>query len=123
MALATPEPATGIVDDTDRRQLLRNVQTNKAGHRAPPMCQPPGTVPGPRQYEWNWLPTAITRCPHQQSPGSPLQKNAITEMSEIGQNWPPAPALVTGKGGFPLHPLFHRPPDPQPLRPRLLRGL
>jgi hypothetical protein len=30
------------------------------------MCQPPGTVPGPRQYEWNWLPTAITRCPHQQ---------------------------------------------------------
>jgi hypothetical protein len=28
------------------------------------MCQPPGTVPGPRQYEWNWLPTAITRCPH-----------------------------------------------------------
>src|SRR5215210_5302355 len=69
MALATPEPATGIVDDTDRRQLLRNVQTNKAGHRAPPLCQPPGTVPGPRQYEWNWLPTAITRCPHMHHAG------------------------------------------------------
>src|SRR3954469_17014296 len=73
MALATPEPATGIVDDTDRRQLLRNVQTNKAGHRAPPMCQLPGTVPGPRQYEWNWLPTAITRCPHMHQRASDLE--------------------------------------------------
>ena len=30
--LTTPQPATGLVDDADRRQLLRNVQTNKSGH-------------------------------------------------------------------------------------------
>jgi hypothetical protein len=33
-ALAAPHPATGLVDDADRRQLLRNVQANKSGHRA-----------------------------------------------------------------------------------------
>jgi hypothetical protein len=27
-------PATGLVDDADRRQFLRNVQANKSGHRA-----------------------------------------------------------------------------------------
>src|SRR5215472_3028287 len=32
-ALATPQSATGIVHDTDRRQFLRDVQTDIAGHR------------------------------------------------------------------------------------------
>ncbi len=32
-ALAAPQPASRLVDDADRRQLLRNVQTNKSGHR------------------------------------------------------------------------------------------
>ena len=30
--LAPPQPATGLIDHADRRQLLRNVQTNEAGH-------------------------------------------------------------------------------------------
>ena len=32
-ALTTPHSATGIVNDADRRQLLRHVQTNVMGHR------------------------------------------------------------------------------------------
>jgi hypothetical protein len=31
-ALAAPQPATSLVYDADRRQLLRHVQTNKSGH-------------------------------------------------------------------------------------------
>jgi len=31
-ALATPHPAAGLVNHTDRRKLLRNVQTNEPGH-------------------------------------------------------------------------------------------
>src|SRR5271166_537753 len=34
MTLASPESATRIVNHADRSQLLRNVQTNKSGHRA-----------------------------------------------------------------------------------------
>jgi hypothetical protein len=41
MALTASEPASSSVNDADRRQLLRNIQTNESGHRAPPMCEPP----------------------------------------------------------------------------------
>jgi hypothetical protein len=32
-ALTPPKSAAGIVDDANGRHLLRNVQSNKAGHR------------------------------------------------------------------------------------------
>ncbi len=33
-ALASPEPSTGLVNNADRGQLLRHVQTDKSGHLA-----------------------------------------------------------------------------------------
>ena len=41
-ALTPPQSATGIVNDADRRQLLRHVQTNVVGHRQPPMVNTTG---------------------------------------------------------------------------------
>jgi hypothetical protein len=41
MALTASEPVPSSVNHADRRQLLRNIQTNESGHRAPPMCEPP----------------------------------------------------------------------------------
>src|SRR5215472_10449709 len=42
-ALTPPQPATGIVDDANRRHLLRHVQTNVVGHRtASPMVNTTG---------------------------------------------------------------------------------
>src|SRR5215469_7589409 len=50
-ALATPQSATGIVHDTDRRQFLRDVQTDIAGHRTASDVKVTGLpAPGTRHY-------------------------------------------------------------------------
>ena len=49
-ALATPQPAAGIVDDADRRELLRDVQTNVVGHLTASDGESyRATAPGPRR--------------------------------------------------------------------------
>src|SRR5580692_2469694 len=50
-ALTTPKPATGAVNDADRRQLLRHVQTNVVGHRTASDGESHrATSPGSRHY-------------------------------------------------------------------------
>src|SRR5262245_35623990 len=62
-ALTTPHSATGIVDDADRRQLLRHVQTNVVGHRTASDGESPES--SARITTPVSLPAAaITRCPH-----------------------------------------------------------
>src|SRR6202035_827341 len=50
-ALSTPQSATGIVHDTDRRQFLRDVQTDIVGHRTASDGESHrATAPGARHY-------------------------------------------------------------------------
>src|SRR5689334_500284 len=42
VTLATPEPAACLVNDADRGEPLRHVQTNKPGHPAVSHVQTPG---------------------------------------------------------------------------------
>src|SRR5271165_3100047 len=52
-------------------------ETSKPTNRAigqPPCVNRRATAPGPRHYEWFWLPTAITRCPHMHQRRSAVQR-------------------------------------------------
>src|SRR6516165_8749004 len=67
-ALAAPQSATRIVHDTDRRQFLRDVQTDKAGHLTLSYGQSHRTTSA-RSAALSASPSvaAITRCPQMKS--------------------------------------------------------